>query len=79
MVDLILFDFLKAFDTVNHQILFTKLIALGINGSVISWFRAFLSHRTVEVVVDGQHSSLYPVISGVHRVLCCVLHSSLYT
>ncbi len=67
MVDLILFDFSKAFDTVNHQILFTKLISLVINGSVISWIRIFLSHRTMEVVVGGQHSSSYSVISGVSQ------------
>ena len=65
MVDLILFDFLKAFDTVNHQILFTKLHSLGINGAILYWIKSFLSCRTMEVVVGGQNSSSFPVISGV--------------
>lgn len=65
MVDLILFDFSKAFDTVNHQILFTKLSHLGIDGSILSWIKSFLSYRTMEVVVGGQNSSSFPVISGV--------------
>ncbi len=65
MVDLILFDFSKAFHTVNHQILFTKLKSLGINGAILSWIKTFLSYRTMEVVVGGQNSSSFPVISGV--------------
>lgn len=65
MVDLVLFDFSKAFDTVNHQILFTKLNSVGINGVILSWIKTFLSHRTMEVVVGGHISSSFPVISGV--------------
>ena len=65
MVDLILFDFSKAFDTINHQILLTKLNSFGINGYMLSWIKTFLSHRTMEVVGSGQNSSSFPVISGV--------------
>ena len=66
VVDVILFDFSKAFDTVNHQILFTKLNLLGINGIILSWIKTkFLTNRSMEVVVGGQNSSSFPVISGV--------------
>ncbi len=53
MVDLVLFDFSIAFDTGNHQNLFTKLYSTGIDGAVLSWIKVFLSNRTVEVVVSG--------------------------
>ena len=65
VVDVILFDFSKAFDTVNHQILFTKLNLLGINGNILSWIKTFLTNKSMEVVVGGQNSSSFPVISGV--------------
>lgn len=35
LVDLILFEFAKAFDTVNHNIQITKLQYLGISGKTI--------------------------------------------
>ena len=39
-------DFLKAFDTVNHNILFKKLEHYGIRGIVLKWFQNYLSYRT---------------------------------
>ena len=65
VVDIILFDFSKAFDTVNHQILFTKLNLLGINGIILSWIKTFLTNRSMEVAVGEQNISSFPVISGV--------------
>ena len=50
MVDLILFDFSKAFDLVNHDILLTKLSRIGIGGSVLLWIREFLRGKWWSVV-----------------------------
>ena len=64
-VDMILFDFSKAFDTINHCMLLEKLASLGIGGSILRWISGFLMNRTMEVVIDGVHSAGRPVLSGV--------------
>ena len=63
--DLLLFDFSKAFDMVNHQVLITKLTSIGINSSLTQWIKAFLTDRSFQVIVSGKSSSQHPVSSGV--------------
>lgn len=64
-VDLILFDFSKAFDTVCHDILLDKLSKLGITGNLLGWIKEFLTNRVMSVIVDHQRSDSYDVHSGV--------------
>ena len=63
--DLVLLDFSKAFDKVNHEKLLYKLHQYGITGNVLQWARGFLCHRTQTVVVDGDESSEVQITSGV--------------
>ena len=56
--DVIVMDFSKAFDKVDHQRLLLKLHRLGINTSVITWIQSLLSNRSQSVVLDGEHSRL---------------------
>ena len=42
----IIIDYQKAFDTINHNILFTKLELYGFSISCINWFKSYLSDRT---------------------------------
>ena len=63
--DLILLDFLKAFDKVNHSKLIWKLHQYGIRGNALSWIRAFLDNRSQTVVIEGEESGSVPVSSGV--------------
>ena len=65
IVDLILFDFRKAFDVVCHTILLDKLKCLGIQGHVLAWLQDFLVERTMRVIVKGASSVDQPVLSGV--------------
>ena len=59
---MLLLDVQKAFDSVNHKILFQKLDAMGIN---TSWFKSYLSDRQQLVQVDGVQSALLEVSCGV--------------
>ena len=63
--DVILLDFSKAFDKVNHSKLLWKLYKYGIRGKVLSWIQAFLWNRSQRVVIDGEESDSIPVNSGV--------------
>ena len=63
--DIILLDFSKAFDKVNHSKLLWKLHQYGIHGHVLDWVRAFLGSRSQRVVIDGKESESILVTSGV--------------
>ena len=63
--DLILLDFSKAFDKVNHSKLIWKLHQYGIRGNALSWIRAFLGNRLQTVVIEGEESGSVPVSSVV--------------
>ena len=63
--DLILLDFSKAFDKVNHSKLIWKLHQYGIRGIALSWTRAFLGNRSQTVVIEVEESGSVPVSSVV--------------
>ena len=64
-MELVLFDFRKAFDLVPHTILLDKLFAIGFRNPLLGWFRDFLTGRTMNVVIDGHHSSSRHIPCGV--------------
>ena len=57
--------FCKAFDTVPHRRLMTRLVELGIHPTLLAWLCSYLSRRCQHVVVNGQSSSSTHVLSGV--------------
>ena len=64
-VDMVVLDFSKAFDKVQHQRLLHKLRYYGVTDSALVWIGSFLSGQSQQVVVDGAMSSQCPVLSGV--------------
>ena len=64
-VDLLMFDFSKVFDVVNHDLLGVKLELIGITGKVLHWIKDFLRERTMSVKVENSHSDDRSVDSGV--------------
>ena len=64
-VDMIFFDFSKAFDRVPHNLLIHRLAQLGIHGSLLNWLASFLTSRTQSVHVSDLYSPPTSVASGV--------------
>ena len=64
-VDIIYFDFKKAFNKVPHQRLLLKLKAHGIGNGMFNWIEKWLIGRRQRVVVDGEVSNWKSVLSGV--------------
>ena len=63
---LLLLDLSAAFDTIDHQILLSRLeTVFGIHSTVLQWFRSYLLDRNQCVVVNNSASSSSPVVFGV--------------
>ena len=64
-LDVIYLDYRKAFDTVPHQKLITKLNSIGLTGKLLVWLEDFLCARKMKVQVNGSLSDWLQVLSGV--------------
>ena len=62
---LLLLDLKKAFDTVNHKTLLTKLEHYGIRGPTLDLFASFLTNRYQYVSLENQQSNLKKINYGV--------------
>ena len=58
-------DLRKAFDTVNHDILFRKLSHYGFRGRGNDYLRSYFSNRKQRVCLDGHQSDFENINSGV--------------
>ena len=61
----IFIDLSKAFDTIDHNILLTKLEKYGVRGCAHSLLKSYLTNRYQYVNIFGENSDKCPVIYGV--------------
>lgn len=64
-VDVIYTDFSKAFDRIDHAILFSKLRTWGLCDSLLSFIQSYLSNREQFVSYNGYNSTSFIATSGV--------------
>ena len=64
-IDVLYLDLAKAFDSVCHSKLLTKLSAYGVDGCLLAWIESFLIGRKQMVRVGKSVSEPADVISGV--------------
>ncbi|PFX22610.1 putative RNA-directed DNA polymerase from transposon BS [Stylophora pistillata] len=62
---LVFIDYKKAFDLIDHNLLLSKLKALGVGESSLPLFRDYLSGRRQYVNIDGHHSTQRALTLGV--------------
>ena len=58
-------DLTKAFDTVDHGILYTKLKVAGFADTSVDWIKSYLTHRTQITAIGNVYSTAKPVHIGV--------------
>ena len=58
-------DLKKAFDTVNHRILISKLRKYGIRGYILQWFESYLKNRKQFVQIKNFKSQIKSPTCGV--------------
>ena len=62
---LLLLDYSKAFDLIDHRIMLKKLNYYGIRGIVLDWFSSYLRSRQQFVTVNGVDSSPKEIEYGI--------------
>jgi len=67
---LVFLDLSAAFDTIDHNVLFSSLkYMFGLSGKVLEWFRSYPEQRSQRVFVHG-------ILSAIQFLLSDVPHSS---
>ena len=75
VVILVLLDLSTAFDTIDHEVLLSRMQSfLGTDGVVLDWFQSYLSGRQQQVQIGGELSVLRSLQYGVpqFKALCWV-------
>ena len=68
---LVFLDLSAAFDTVDHDILISRLqSSFGIKGNVLNWFSSYLSNRTQRVTLSGCVLDSFSLEQGIPKGSC---------
>ena len=65
MVGVVLVDFKKSFDLVDHQILINKLEIYGIKDDALLWFDIYLTNRKQQVTINNSKLNFQHISCGV--------------
>lgn len=65
LTTLVLLDYTKAFDRINHQLLLAMLHYYGFNANSEALMKSYLTDRQQEVIVNNKKSQVQCVYSGV--------------
>ena len=70
LTGMVLIDLKTAFDTVDHEIFFSKIVYFGFRQDTISWYKSYLTNRTFLV-------NLEKYLSSPGDLTCCVPQGSI--
>ena len=65
IIGVVLVDFKKAFDLMDHKILLNKLVIYGIKDEALMWFNTYLTNRKQQVSVNNTKSDFKEISYGV--------------
>ena len=69
LTGIILIDLQKAFNTINHEVLFKKLKARGFCEGCITWFQSYLSERGLFISIGNQLPDYGRILCGIPQGL----------
>ena len=76
---IVLVNFQKAFDSIDHQILLKKMSYLGFSKNAVTWFKSYLCERKFKISINTSYSSPANLLCGVsHRSILGPLLFLLY-
>ena len=58
-------DLLKAFDTLNHDLLLAKVAAYGLDNSAVNFMRSYLTNRLQRCKINNSFSEWAKISTGV--------------
>jgi len=61
----VFFNLTKAFDTLHHGILMSKLSSVGVSARALEWITSYLSNRKQRTSCENELSDALPVTFGV--------------
>ena len=65
IIGMVMVDFRKAFDLVDHTLLLKKLRHYKISDETLLWFSSYLLNRKQKVVIDNIESTTENIVCGV--------------